>query len=283
MREYKETYHTLHQKTVADLALYSAGSEECRPGQEYGPICRSYHVVHFVMAGRGTLYIDGLALPVHAGDAFIIPAGKVSRYAADTTEPWTYCWINFLGMNAQNYVAELTRSVPERFVVHGLDVEDYVALIQAVIGLDGTRTVQYLHGNAILYEILAKLFQDIGFDDAQLAKSSVIDDVKFFLDMNYAKDIRLHDVARRFGVNPDYLSRAFKGAFGVSPKRYLLDLKLQKACSLLETTDLPVAVVARSLGFADPLAFSRTFSKRYGAAPTAWRKRGGAGEHAGHG
>ena len=276
MREYKETYRTLRQKSAADLALYSAGTEACRPYQEYGPIYRAYHVIHFVTAGAGTLEIDGLTLPVGAGDAFIIPAGKVSRYEADAADPWTYSWVNFLGVNAQTYVGELLRAAPEHYVARGLECDRYATLVQGIIGLGGPATTQYLRGNSLLFEVISELLEDVGFDEKDLVASSVIDDVKFFLDVNYSRDLRLSDVARRFAVSPDYLSRAFKAAYGVSPKRYLMNLKLERAASLLETTELPVSVVARSLGFADPLAFSRTFSHTYGSSPTAWRASGGA-------
>lgn len=271
MREYKETYRTLHQKTAADLALYSAGAEACNPRQGYGPTYRSYHVIHFVTAGSGTLEIDGLTLPVSKGDSFIIPAGKISRYEASAADPWTYSWVNFLGVNAQAYVGELTRTAPEHYVIHGLECERYATLVQGIIGLDGSATTQYLRGNSLLFEILSELLEDTDFDERELVASSVIDDIKFFLDVNYSRNLRMRDVARRFAISPDYLSRAFKAAYGVSPKRYLMNLKLERAASLLETTDLPVSVVARSLGFQDPLAFSRTFSRIYGVSPSARR------------
>lgn len=274
MREYKETFRTTSQKSAADLALYSAGSEPCLPGQEYGPIYRSYHVVHFVTAGSGELRIDDLALPVAAGDAFIIPAGKVSLYRASRETPWTYSWINFLGVSATHYVSEITRSAPERYVVHSLECDRYATLIQGVIGLEGAPTIQFLRGNSLLLEILAELLEDVGFQDEQDRSETVMDEVRFYLDMNYSKDLRLADVARRFAISPDHLSRSFKEEFGVSPKRYLMDLKFQKAQGLLETTELPVSVIARSLGFSDPLAFSRAFHRRYGLSPTAHRARG---------
>lgn len=271
MREYKETFRTNSQKSASDLALYSAGSEPCLPDQGYGPIYRSYHVVHFVTAGSGELRIDDLVLPVAAGDAFVIPAGRVSLYRASHETPWTYSWINFLGMSATHYVSEITRSAPDRYVVHGLECDRYATLIQGVMGLEGEPTTQFLRGNSLLLEILAELLEDVGFREERDRADTLMDEVRFYLDMNYSKDLRLADVARRFAVSPDHLSRSFREEFGVSPKRYLMDLKFQKARGLLETTDLPVSVIARSLGFSDPLAFSRAFHRRYGLSPTAHR------------
>ena len=52
-----------------------------------------------------------------------------------------------------------------------------------------------------------------------------------------------------------------------------MDLKLKKACRLLTTTTLPIAMISGSLGFDDQLAFSRIFRKEYGEAPSEYRKK----------
>ena len=97
------------------------------------------------------------------------------------------------------------------------------------------------------------------------------DEVKFYLDVNYSEKLRLKDVAHNFGVHPNYLTRVFHEKYHVSPKQYLLNLKLQKACQLLHTTELPVAVIANSMGFDDSLAFSKLFKKTYGFSPSHYR------------
>lgn len=87
MIEYKETKHPLQRKAVSDLSLYSAGYEQCVPGHHYGPICCSYQLIHFVLSGKGELEIDGHTFQLGAGDAFIIPSDKITRYAASVTDP----------------------------------------------------------------------------------------------------------------------------------------------------------------------------------------------------
>ena len=85
--------------------------------------------------------------------------------------------------------------------------------------------------------------------------------------------IVLKDVARSFGIHPNYMTRTFHEKFGISPKKYLMDMKLKKACRLLTTTTLSIAVISSSLGFDDQLAFSRIFRKEYGNAPSEYRKK----------
>lgn len=272
MIEYKETRHTLQQKQISDLSLYSAGYEACTPGYHYGPVYRAYQLIHFILSGKGALEIDGHTFQLGAGDAFLIPSGKIAYYAADTADPWCYTWISFLGINSQMYFYQLIASSPEPYILHGLDTEKYRALIAQVLALEGTATARYFKGNGILLQVLGELFQDAGFDESCWGKNSVADEAKFYLDVNYSEKLKLKDVAHNFGVHPNYLTRVFHEKYHVTPKQYLLSLKLQKACQLLRTTDLSIAVIAGSMGFDDAMAFSKLFKRSYGYAPSEYRK-----------
>lgn len=90
-------------------------------------------------------------------------------------------------------------------------------------------------------------------------KNSVVDEVKHYLDINYAEKLKLKDIAKSFGIHPNYLTQSFHEKYGISPKQYVLSLKLKKALKLLTTTELSVSVIASSLGFNDSLAFSKIF------------------------
>lgn len=273
MREYKETHHSLMYKSNSDLSLYSAGYEECASGYSYGPKIRSYHLIHFVLHGKGELHINEHIFQLSAGDAFLIPAGKVSYYKASKDDPWCYAWISFLGINSQMYLYQLMTSTDDIYIIHGLDTVKYKERISDIIALQGTSTGNYFQANGVLFQVMAMLFDDIDFKESSWGKNSVVDEVKYYLDINYAEKIKLQDVAKFFGIHPNYLTRIFHEKYSVSPKQYLMDLKLKKARRLLTTTELSVSVIASSLGFDDQLAFSKNFKKEYSVSPTEYRKQ----------
>lgn len=273
MKEFKETDHSLIYKSNSDLSLYSAGHEACAPGHSYGPKIRSYHLIHFVLRGTGELHINEHIFQLAAGDAFLIPAGKVSYYKASMEDPWCYAWISFLGINSQMYLYQLMTSAETPYVIHGLEPGKYQARIQEILSLNGTPTSQYLQANGILLQIMAMLFDDIGFHESSWGKESLVDEIKFYLDMNYAEKLKLQDVAKTFGIHPNYFTRVFHERFHISPKNYLTELKLKKACRLLTTTELSVAVIASSLGFEDQLAFSKSFKKAFAVPPSEYRNQ----------
>ena len=93
-----------------------------------------------------------------------------------------------------------------------------------------------------------------------------------YINDNYASKIKINELADHVGVNRSYLASSFKKATGYSPKEYLLTLRMEKAKSLLEKTDMPVNAVANSVGYTDQLAFSRMFKEYTGISPKAFRE-----------
>lgn len=273
MWEFKETRHSVLFKANSDLAFYSAGQEACAPGQHYGPKFRTYQMIHFILSGQGRLEVAGRDFELHAGDAFLIPADTVAYYEADMQDPWHYAWINFLGITSRQYLLELMNAAEETFVLRGLPVQKYFATIQEVLPLDAVTVSDYLLANSLTLYVLSQLFFDTGFDQSNAHHESVAEKVKLFLDANYSEPLQIQQVARQFGVHPNYLTRIFRAAYGLGPKEYLIERKLKKAEALLSTTDYPVAVVANSLGFEDAFAFSRLFKKKAGLSPAIFRKQ----------
>ena len=67
---------------------------------------RFYHLIHYVVDGKGYLYMNDTRYTVTKGQIFIIPEGTPNNYIADEKDPWTYVWIAFTGRLAHKF-AEL--------------------------------------------------------------------------------------------------------------------------------------------------------------------------------
>jgi AraC family transcriptional regulator len=87
-----------------------------------------------------------------------------------------------------------------------------------------------------------------------------------------AEDLTLDDMARAASVSPFHLIRLFRRHEGITPYRYLLRLRLERAAELLRRSELNVGEVAASCGFADPAHFAKQFRRRYAASPSAYRR-----------
>lgn len=93
-----------------------------------------------------------------------------------------------------------------------------------------------------------------------------------YMERKYSQKIRINDLADYIGINRCYLTNTFKKILNMSPKEFLLNLRLDKSISLLRKTTLPIGTIARQVGYDDPLAFSKIFKQRYGISPKAFRE-----------
>ena len=79
-------------------------------------------------------------------------------------------------------------------------------------------------------------------------------------------------LAAAAGISPRQLERLFGAHLGTTPARYYLDLRLQRARTLVRQTALPLIDVAVESGFSSPSHFSRAYHARFGASPSTERR-----------
>lgn len=249
-----------------DAALYvrSTGREQCGAGAGWGPGVRDHYLVHHVLAGRGVYIAGGQRHDLAAGDTFLAYPGATIHYFADSVEPWEYIWVGFAGVDAGALLA-LTAFTPARPVLHenGAEVS---GLLEQIYRDYGAAVWQNLRMTAHLYDLLSCLVRAAGererpaaSDCAQLAADYMV--------THYEKPLTVEAVARELSVSYSSLYRSFMKRFGCSPKRFLLEYRIERARLLLETGRHSVHEVSNSVGFEDPFYFSRAFKEVVGESP----------------
>ena len=94
-----------------------------------------------------------------------------------------------------------------------------------------------------------------------------------YLNEHYMEDIDISLMASELGFHSAYLTRLFGRYAGVTPLKYLTNLRIQEAKRLLLDTSLPISVVGERVGYPDQFHFSKTFRKATGVNPSAFRKQ----------
>ena len=97
-------------------------------------------------------------------------------------------------------------------------------------------------------------------------------DTKRILETRYPlEQLSIQGIANELNVNRSYLTTIFKEYNGLSPKEYLHYIRMHRGKQLLETTTQPIKFIAYSVGFSDPLYFSKTFKKYFNCSPSQMR------------
>ncbi|WP_238010617.1 helix-turn-helix domain-containing protein [Dactylosporangium sp. AC04546] len=92
-----------------------------------------------------------------------------------------------------------------------------------------------------------------------------------WLQENTDADLTLGELAARAGMSVRTLNRRFREQTGTTPLQWLLLARIRRAQHLLETSDRPVELLARDVGFGSPTAFRERFKRVVGTAPHAYR------------
>ena len=87
-----------------------------------------------------------------------------------------------------------------------------------------------------------------------------------------SEDISLDDLATEARLSPFPFARMFKQSLGVPPRVYLTRLRVEKACDLLEQTDLAITEIALEVGYSSNQVLARVFLKHMRLTPSDYRR-----------
>ncbi len=254
----------------AALCLHFCGWEKCAPGHAFGPAVRRHYLFHFILRGTGFFERGGRRVALEAGQGFLILPGESTFYAASQNDPWEYCWIGFDGADAPRLLRECGLGA-DNFVFTdrsgGLLREEMLELVAL---FDRPESNEYTRLGQ-LYRCLSRM---VTRPPAQAAPGrEYTEQALAFLRRNFSYDIRVTDVARHVGIDRTYLFRLFRQYVGLSPRDYLMRLRLRAAAELLTAGRLTVTEAALSCGFQSLSVFDKQFKKQYGVSPMQYRRR----------
>ena len=124
----------------------------------------------------------------------------------------------------------------------------------------------------VLLSRVLKLEWEQNTKNRNLKLFEILNTAKEYIDVNYAKDLSLSNVAKYIYLSDSYFAHSFKSKFGISPKSYILKVRIEAAKELLENTDVKVSDVAISVGFSSQQRFNDIFRKYEKLTPLKYRQ-----------
>ena len=123
-----------------------------------------------------------------------------------------------------------------------------------------------------------RLFYELNLSVGESASSTdslyrkILPGVRYIHENFREPDISVANLAKISYLSETYFRKVFNRIYGVSPNKYIRNLRLEWALSLLESGEFSVLEVAARSGFSDAKYFSREFKKKYLKPPGAYAK-----------
>lgn len=254
------------------LNVKMLGFEECTPDKPPRTHTFDGCTLHFITDGNGSF--DGIK--IGKNDGFMAKKNRLTEYAPDKKNPWTYCWINFDGEMADEML-ERAGFTQEKCTFSLKSTGKIAQIIKNAIEFNYSDTDVGTHLNSVLLEIFAFLLVDLPDTFAGESASVMEKRVKTALEFiykNYSKKKCIYMLAEEENVSERYISHLFRKYSDASPQQHLIRVRIEEAKRLLRTTGLPVGRVAESVGYDDGMQFARIFKKHTGLTPTEYRRGG---------
>ena len=269
LKKYK-TEDIFQNLYLTDIGFYPQAKDHFRE-REGG--CGQYIFIYCV-EGQGWFKTENKQI-VEAGTFFIIPKHHYHSYGSCQNNPWSIYWVHFNGESAHHYY--------QKYYKHNqgkpLKIDFLEERIQLFEDIFETLEMGYQEDNLIYSSSCLANFLGSFIFYSQFARARTenelnpLDKSIHFMKENLDKNLSLADLAHNANYSKSYYCRIFKNKTGWPPIAYYNHLKIQKACQLLDNTDLRINQIAYKLGFKDPYYFSRMFKKIMNLPPKYYRDK----------
>lgn len=257
-----------------DIAIYEYGVQQCEPNFSFGPGIRDFYIIHFIMEGSGEFYVNGENYKLNKGEGFIIEPNRLISYKADSSDPWKYYWVGFYGTDAQDCIVRSGFNMDKPiFTISNISFVERCFKEVMEGEILGSGREYFLKG--YFYIILSQQIEKSIWRkeiSSNSMKQIYVKKAIEFIEINYSKKITIEILAKYIGINSKYMWRIFKISTGISPKIFIIETRIRKATLLLKNPKLSISDVSRSVGYEDPLQFSKIFKKIKGLAPKEYRR-----------
>lgn len=232
----------------------------------------------YIKSGTGYIGTDDLVLPFAGGDFILIDCYAPHSYGA--SEDLEFCWLHFDGIYARPYYEFLTAQGNYKFTpaLPQLKAADKIFLIllehfsseQALAEIQlGKYITDLLTAIAPIPEPLSTATEQMILKNNSTA--AACERAKVYMRQHFTQPLTIPDLAKHVSLSTYYFINCFRKLFGITPHRYLLEIRLESAKFYLRTSDKSIKDIAFTCGFQSENHFCIAFKKQAGITPTCYR------------
>ncbi len=271
IRKYEAENEITRQLYVTHIGYYPQAKYHYRERKNGA----DQNIFIFCEEGTGWIIYKGEKFEINRHEGFILPANEHHIYGANNSNPWSIYWLHFKGDNSYMFSSIMGKMITTQESDKSR-YEDRFSLFEEIyqnleMGYD-PENLEYV--TFCLMHLLASLkYIDQFREIKNIKEQDIIQKSILFMKDNLEKKITLEDIAHHISYSSSHFSNLFFKKTTYPPMEYYHHLKLQRAASYLQFSDLKIKEIAFRLGYYDPFHFTKSFTKEMILTPSAYRNK----------
>ena len=231
---------------------------------------RPFAVLQLTLRGRGALRYEERSYDLLPGSLLVVSVPHDHRYYLPQEQPyWEFVYVCVTGQEFLRFLDELPGGPV-------FMAEQYPFLIKGM-----GEILNHVHAyhppdefylSASMYRLLMGMISRKYRGADRAVKNRHVRFARRYCLSRIDEPFTIEEVARQAGIDRSHLSREFKRVLGISPSRFIENLRMERASTLLLSRDLPVREVGVRCGYRDVSYFCRAFKKHFSVSPGRYRK-----------
>ncbi|GAA2864652.1 AraC family L-rhamnose operon regulatory protein RhaS [Aminobacter niigataensis] len=253
---------------------FSFGEAVYPVGGVYGPLTGNYVALLLVHEGTAKATCDGKITIVEAGECGLFLGEQLSVFEYEKGTRNKVGWCEAFPANLPDSAALSLRNATSK-----IPISARIETLQRLgLGLtQGSDADTNILCETLGQSLLAAYFHEAQISERERHTPRSIHRARRYLEENFAKELTLGQLADMLALTPQHLVSSFRKHIGVTPVRYLWQIRANHGRQLLLHSELPVMEIAERCGYKNPYHFSRQIRLHFGMSPTELRAQAAHG------
>lgn len=244
----------------------------------------------YVKKGSAVFVIEGDNVHLSPNDIIIIKPCKRHKFIVNTDEKCDFLVLSFLFEDARSRnISDVSMADFIEFVnddkagayTH-LSLprkNDIISVLERILRERESGLMwEDLMTNLLLMELFVLISRtlknewELSVKNRSTKVKELMEIAKEYIDANYNREIVLSDIAKYVFLSESYFAHMFKQEFNITPKSYILQVRVEKSKELLACTDMKISDIALSVGFSSQQRYNDIFRKYTDCTPFVYRR-----------
>ncbi len=229
-------------------------------------------VLEYVTAGKGYLEALGERTQVTEGDFYLINCKIPHCYYSDGKDPFEKKWINVRGSFLDALCPLILQGRPYAVLPlgdrAGQVMEEIHKKIRRTTPADSDQMLSFTMKRILDLFLMADRYRT-----EEMESLSQVERIVRYIEQNICLDLHVGDLCEHFYISASTLYRRFMAEFGVSPKEFIMQKKIEVSKRMIAANESTFHSIASVLHFCDVHHFLRCFKAYTGMSPSQYREK----------